>query len=135
MFKLISLLAITLTFWFSPADAAKAVPSGTIAIVEAGPYQLGQTIHFSWTATGLKGNQHPRIQLVCDQSGFVVYGEAQPAPGNAFTLGGGYSLWLETLYRPNSSTCAAQLYFWDFHPTQTYIPLSPVLNFTAAGLP
>ena len=109
--------------------AAKPVPSGTFALVEPGPYHLGDTVHFSWSAD-LKPSQNPRIQVVCFKGSQVVYGEAQDAQGNAFVLGGGWSDWRDV---GGPADCIATLYFWDFHPTQTFNPLAPPIGFHAEG--
>lgn len=109
--------------------------TGTISLDQPNP-ALGDTVTFTWTAEGLHGNQKPRIQIMAyqdvDGDGQVddlVYGEAGPAD-QGFLLGGGSSLWLE---RGGPSHCIATLYYWDFHPVQTFVPLAEPIEFDAAG--
>ena len=127
MFKLLVgvVLAAALSFAAKPVSAA---PS--ISLIESDPH-LGGVVHFNWDDGGLKGNKNPRIQVVCsDTPGHVIYGESQDAVGHAFTLGGSSSPWLNEF--PGPADCVATLYYWDFHPVQTFIPLAEV-SFHAEG--
>lgn len=111
--------------------------TGTIALNPTPDAKLGNTITFNWSAEGLHGNQKPRIQVIAYQDtdgdlqvDDVVYGEAGPA-GQGFLLGGASSLWLNQ-YSNQPAHCVATLYYWDFHPQQTFVPLATV-EFDAAG--
>jgi hypothetical protein len=110
-----------------PAHAAPQPPSGTITLDQADPH-LGDWVTFTWATTGLKGNQHPRIQIMCYQSSALVYGEAGPAT-QSFLLGGASSAWL---YVGGPAECIATLYYWDWHPVQTFVPLASI-GFAAGG--
>lgn len=103
--------------------------SGTIAIAAGSDLRLGGWVSFDWTAENLKGNQDPRIQVTAKQGEEVVYAAADPA-GARFLLGGGSSLWLQ---RGGSASCEAILYYWDWHPQQTFVPLAEPIYFEAAG--
>lgn len=115
--------------------------SGTIAIDPSTSPVLGQPLLFDYTAEGLKGNQHPRIEIVAyqdvDGDGEIddpVYTAAGPADGSGittqpFTLGGTSSEWL---LRGGPAHCVAKLYYWDFHPVQTFVELAR-MEFDAAG--
>lgn len=111
---------------FVTSAQAKAA-SGSISLDQPSP-ALGDTVTFTWSASGLHGNQDPRIQVVCYQGADLVYGAAYAA-GTPFLLGGGSSLWLE---RGGTAHCIATLYYWDFHPVQTFVELASV-EFDAAG--
>jgi hypothetical protein len=115
-------MALVAALWVSTASAAPSTPTGTLSLLTPPPYSLGSTVQFSWSAD-LKKSQNPRIQVVCDQAGVVVYGEAQNAVGHSFKLGGGSSLWLQT---GGPAHCVATLYYWDFHPVQVFNPLASV---------
>ena len=126
------LLALTL----GTVEAAPPVPGGTLTLLTASP-ALGQVASFEYTLSGgvrecPNGgtNKCARIQVVCSQNGNVVYGEAYPAvhPFNIL-LGGGGSVWLSN---GGPADCTATLYYWDFTPVQTFVPLASV-SFTAAG--
>lgn len=134
MLRYLVIVGLASLLFVGSAHAAKAAPSGTIALAEVAPYQIGETVHFAWTASGLKGNQTPRIELNCRLNGEVVYGEAQPTAGNAFLLGGGGSLWLYE-HSHESVDCEAFLYYWDNHPVQHQVILSSPVSFSAGGLP
>jgi hypothetical protein len=102
------------------ASAAKPPRSSTaasITINQAAPH-LGDWVTFTYSVPGTVSS--PRIQIMCYQSGALVYGEAGPAT-QSFLLGGGGSIW-----RTNggAADCVATLYEWDFHPVQTFVPYS-----------
>jgi hypothetical protein len=138
MNKLIALsLALVAAFAImGGVQAAPPVPGGTLTLLTASP-ALGQVASFEYTLSGgvrecPNGgtNKCARIQVVCSQNGNVVYGEAYPAvhPFNIL-LGGGGSVWLSN---GGPADCMATLYYWDFTPVQTFVPLASV-SFTAAG--
>lgn len=122
-----------------PASAAKPVPSGTIAIAPGSQLELGGIVTFDVTVSDLPGNANPRIQVMCYQAGVLVYGVAQnvepayvttpPIDGTSFLLGGGASDWL---VNGGAADCEATLYYWDFKPVQTFVPLASV-SFGAGG--
>lgn len=119
--------------------------SGTISIADGYTAQLGQPLLFAYTTDGLHGNQKPRIQIMAYQdvdgdgnANDLVYGEARdadPVAGGVNRqpfdpLGGGSSLWLQ---RGGPAHCVATLYYWDWHPVQTFVPLAEPIEFDAAG--
>lgn len=108
--------------------AAKPAPSGSIALAPGSDARLGGTVNFVVTTSNLPGNANPRVQVLCYQSGALVYGEAYNV-GTAFLLGGGWSRWLE---RGGPADCHADLYYWDFHPTQVFNWLAGT-DFAASG--
>lgn len=87
----------------STAGAAAAQPS------------LGSSVTFNaGYPTTVK---NPRIEVLCYQSGTLVYGEAGGV-ADTFTLGGGGSLWLTN---GGSADCTANLYYFGQHAgKQTY---------------
>jgi hypothetical protein len=117
--------------------------SGTIVLDQASP-SLGDYVTFTTTTSGLNGSQHPRIEIDCyqdvpfdytDSNGVthtqtdpLVFASAAPAD-QAQQLGGAASVWL---WHGGSAHCTATLYYWDNHPSQTFVPLASV-NFTAGG--
>jgi hypothetical protein len=140
--KYLILAALAAILMIIPASAAKPVPSGTIAIAAGYTAALGEDLLFDFTAD--IGNQNPRIQVNCYQAGAVtsenptglVYGEARDAEAGSSNnsqpfapLGGASSDWLTT---GGPAECVATLYFWDFHPTQTFVPLAEIA-FSAGG--
>ena len=141
--KLFFILAAAIALGLTSVIAAKPVPSGAIAN-PTGDVSLGGAVTFAYTVDDLPGNANPRIQVLCyqdvpfdyaypdgsihTQTDPLVYGEAGPAD-QAFLLGGGMSVWL---LHGGAAECVATLYFWDFHPTQTFVPLAEVA-FSAGG--
>ena len=104
--------------------------SGTIAVDPSTPPQLGQPLNFIVTTSGLHGNESPRVQVAAYQSDVLVYMEARAVselPLNP--LGGAGSDWQRA---GGPAHCVATLYYWDFHPSQTFVPLATV-EFDAAG--
>lgn len=141
---LILFAALAAILMIIPASAAKPVPSGTIAIAAGYTPALGEGLLFDFTVADI-GNQNPRIQILCYQEVAItpenpdglVYGEARDAEvGSSVNsqpfapLGGGSSDWLNDFGGP--ADCIATLYFWDFHPVQTFVPLASV-SFGAGG--
>lgn len=137
-----------------PAHAGPPQPSGTIAIAAGYTPALGDDLLFDYTVSNVPNWANPRIQIECyqdvnnsgiisrtedfDANGFpddLVYAEARNAEselvyGQPFTpLGGGSSLWLD---RGGPAECDAELYYWRFHPVQTYNLLASV-SFAAGG--
>lgn len=139
--KYLFLAALAAFLIVLPVSAAKPVPSGTIAIADGYTPALGDDLLFDFTVEDI-GNKNPRIQILCYQEvtpenpDGLVYGEARDAePGSSFNsqpfapLGGGSSEWL---LNGGPAECVATLYFWDFHPSQTFVPLASV-EFVAGG--
>lgn len=120
--------------------------SGTIAVASGSQLYLGGVVSFDWSTSGLHGNQHPRIEVRCiqdvpfdyidgngvlrTQTDPLVYAEAGPADQD-FLLGAAASVWL---WHGGPAECTALLYYWDFHPSQTQVPLASV-SFHAEGGP
>jgi hypothetical protein len=88
---------------------------------------LGNTVTF---ATGYASNvKNPRIEVLCYQSGDLVYGEAGGV-NDTFQLGGGASTWLST---GGAADCTANLFYFGWHAgTQTYNRLAST-TFSAGG--
>lgn len=120
----------------------KNVATGTIALDPNTPPVLGQPLNFIWGASGLHGQQTPRVQLHAFQDvdadlqvDDLVYGEARACSGDVNALpfdplGGAGSEWLT---RGGPAHCVATLYFWDkVQGQQTFVPLATV-EFDAAG--
>lgn len=142
--KALLLVAIGLALLVGSASAIAAPPvdSGTLTLLTPAP-SLGQPAVFEYTLAGHVNecpnggtNKCARIQVVCDQPvspinpDGVVYGEAKPAiHPTVFVLGGGSSEWLQV---GGPASCIATLYYWDFHPQQTFVPLASV-SFTSDG--
>jgi hypothetical protein len=133
---LVLALGLFLMLGVQSVSAAPPVPSGTLTLLTASP-ALGQVAQFEYTLSGGVNecpnggtNKCARIQVVCSQSGLQVYADAAPAVhSTGFLLGGGSSVWLTN---GGSADCVATLYFWDFHPNQTFVPLASV-SFAAGG--
>jgi hypothetical protein len=120
-----------------PAVAAKPVPSGTISVAAGSELYLGGVVTFDWSVDNI-ANQNPRIEVDCYQGGVLVYAEAHnatpvlgdpPFDGASFLLGGGGSAWKDN---GGPAECVGILYYWDFHPSQTFVPLAEVA-FSAGG--
>ena len=125
-----------------PAHAGKPVASGTIVLDQAAP-ALGDWVTFTTTTANL-GGQNPRVEIDCyqavpfdyswpdgsvhTQTDPLVFASAAPA-NDAQLLGGGGSVWL---YHGGPAECVATLYYWDFHPVQTFVPLASI-SFSAGG--
>lgn len=110
--------------------------TGTLEVDPATPPTLGQPLDFIWTTDGLHGNQKPRIQVVAYQDvdgdgqvDDVVYGEVYAAGTGFVPLGGSGSDWA---IRGGPAHCIATLYYWDYHPQQTFVPLAAI-EFDASG--
>lgn len=133
------------------AFGAKPVPTGTIALDQAG-VSLGDWVTFTTTTSGLNGSALPRIQILCyqdvngsgiisrtedlDANGFVddlVYGEVRNAVndgglyGQPFLLGGGSSDWRT---RGGAAECDTTLYYWG---NQGQFNVLATLSFNAGG--
>lgn len=88
--------------------------------------------YVTFTTTGVPTHQikNPRIEVLCYQSGTLVYGEAG-AITDSFLLGGGGSIWIDNGGGP--ADCTANLFYFDNHgATQTYVLLATT-SFAAAG--
>ncbi len=111
------------------AEAKKPVSgSSTASISLASPLapKLGDWVTFNYSYSGTISS--PRIEIDCYQNGVMTFASAAPAD-QAQQLGGGSSQWLTN---GGSATCNAILYYWDFHPTQTFLWLAQT-SFNAAG--
>ena len=88
--------------------------------------------YVNFTVTGVPTHKikNPRIEVLCYQSGLLVYGEAG-AITDSFLLGGGGSTWIDNGGGP--ADCVANLFYFDNSgPTQTYVQLATT-SFAAAG--
>lgn len=117
-----------------PKEKKMPAQSGTIVLDQPSP-SLGDTVTFTTTTSGLKGNQTPRIYLAAFQAldgdmvvDDLVFGMSRDAT-EGFKLGADTSAWLSN---GGPAHCVAQLYYWDWHPVQTFVPLATV-EFDAAG--
>jgi len=109
--------------------AVNGCASSVTAPVAAPRPHLGGTVNFATTYPKVPGNTVVRIQVICYQSGALVYGEAYNSD-QTFLLGGGWSLWLEN---GGAASCTADLYYWSYKgATQTFVPLSS-MTFEADG--
>lgn len=134
---LAAFILVGLVAFGQPAAAARKTPSGTIAIAAGSDLRLGGVVSFDYTVDGGVNECYPygtnkcaRIQVVCYQGDAAVYAAAEMAPFNSFVLGGGSSAWLTN---GGPATCEATLYYWQWHPVQTFVPLAPSITFEAAG--
>jgi hypothetical protein len=112
----------------SGAEAKKPGPSSSTASItlnQASP-KLGDWVTFSYTGVG--NVQSPRIEIDCYQNGVLTFASAAPAD-QAQQLGGAGSVWLTN---GGSANCTAILYYWDFHPSETFMPLANT-SFAAGG--
>ncbi len=89
---------------------------------------LGGTVTFTVVLPKLAGNTTPRIEVLCYQSGHLVYGEAGGVD-QSFLLGGAMSEWLKT---GGPADCSANLFYWSYNGGQTYNWLAST-GFPAAG--
>lgn len=108
--------------------------TGTISLDQPNP-ALGDTVTFTCTTEGLRGNQDARVEVQAfqdvdgdGQMDDIVYGEAWGI-GVSFLLGSGSSPWLT---RGGPAHCVAKLYYWDNHPAQHQVVLDTI-EFDAAG--
>ena len=122
--------------------AAPPVPSGTLTLLTASP-ALGEIASFEYTLNNVNEcpnggtNKCARLQVICSQAvseanpDGIVYGEAMPAvhPTDVLLGGTGISEWLQV---GGPADCVATLYYWDFHPSQVFVPLASV-SFSAGG--
>lgn len=93
-------------------------PAASVTLNQVDPH-LGDWVTFSYSAD-VTGGKDLRIEVMCRRDGQVVYGEAGPA-GQSFLLGGAMSTWYTT---GGAAECVATLYYWDFHPAQTFVALA-----------
>ena len=127
MSRILAGLALAL-FLASPVSAASA-----ISLDQPSP-SLGSTVTFSTTVDPARYDcvghaRCARIEVLCYQSGSLVYGEAG-ALDHTFRLGGGGSIWL-TVGGP--ADCIANLFRFDNSgPVQTYV-LFASTSFAAGG--
>lgn len=111
------------------AEARKPGSSTTAAssiTLNQAPVKLGDWVTFSYSFTGNVAS--PRIEVDCYQNGVMTFATAAPA-SDPVLLGGSGSVWL---WSGGPATCTATLYYWDFHPNQTFMPLATT-TFTAGG--
>lgn len=109
-----------------PGSGGGQVSQGSTIRLNASDPHLGDWVTFSYTTPETR--QSIRIQIMCTQDGVVTYGMADAATA-AFELGGGSSAW-----RTNGgeADCTATLYYWDWRPIQTFVPLAET-SFRAGG--
>ena len=124
-----------------PVSAVKPVPvTATIALATADPH-FGGIVTF--TATAPRRIKVPRVEVLCFQSGTLVYGETgslaqalgdgtDPLGYSGFLLGGAGSIWVYQF--PNTpASCVANLFYFDNSgPAQLFVVLAST-SFEAAG--
>jgi hypothetical protein len=108
------------------AEARKPVSGSSTAgiTLNQGAPHLGDWVTFTYNTGGNVSS--PRIEVDCYQNGTMVFAAAGPA-SDAVLLGGAGSAWLTN---GGPASCTATLYYWDFHPNQTLVPLAST-NFNA----
>ncbi|MFA7249466.1 MAG: hypothetical protein WC273_07505 [Dehalococcoidia bacterium] len=99
------------------------VATASVSLDQTAP-ALGDSVTFSYTVPG--GVSHPRIRLVCSQSGVAVYGWDDYAD-QPFLLGGHGSQWLTN---GGPADCHADLYRSSSTGVMT---MYATLDFAAAG--
>lgn len=136
-FLAVALAAALVLSFAVPVLAAKPADGPTsIALVTPDPH-FGGTVTFAVTFskadakyayTGRGGGA--RIEVLCYQSGALVYGEAGTYL-DSFLLGGGWSLWIDN--GGGAASCVANLFRFDNGASvQTYVVLAST-SFDAAG--
>jgi hypothetical protein len=75
---------------------------------------LGDNVTFD--ASFANNVKNPRIQVLCYQSGALVYGMAGPWD-QEFLLGGSMSTWFLT---NGDADCVATLYYWSYQGSQKF---------------
>ncbi len=117
------------------AASAKAAPSGSISGPnEAGPYTYGDSVTFTTSTSGFKGNAHPMVSVRCyqDVNGdglvltptIIVDGKEVTNPDFAWVVLGdpNYSFPLGTsLDSSQSATCVATLHSYSWKGGQESI--------------
>ncbi len=130
------LLIATLALVFVPVALAGLPPasSGSVSVAAGSDLSYQGQVTFDYTYPNHLNN--PRIYVECDQNGSLVYGEAGRA-SDTFTLGGGWSLWVEAGGGP--ADCTATLYYfktgnheWNGSGQQVYVELAQT-TFHAGG--
>ena len=109
------------------AEAAKPPPAApaSITLNDAAP-RLGGMVTF--TVTGVANVKAPRIEVLCYKDGVLGWATAG-AYTEAFKLGGDSSDWQRA---GGAAQCTANLFYWNWHPVQTYNRLAST-SFAAAG--
>lgn len=133
-FALLLSLTVYLAVAVSSASARSVSPSiklssvsGSAAAAVAQP-ALGTSVTF---ATVVPTNvKNPRVEVLCYQAGALVYGEAG-APGDAFLLGGGGSIWLYS--GGGAASCVANLYYFGQVAGKSTAVYLATTSFNAAG--
>lgn len=133
MRNLIALATFAL-FLAAPVAWAGNLPdagSGSISVAAGSVLSYQGRVSFDYSYPGHLNN--PRVYVECDQDGSLVYGEAGGASGT-FTLGGGWSLWVEAGGGP--ADCVATLFYfgvegqsnkeWNGRGQQVYVQLAQV---------
>jgi hypothetical protein len=125
------------TFTGQPAGAgsvlARSTSSSSIALASVGggaatvQPSLGSTVTFSTTYPS--STKNPRIEVLCYQSGSLVYGEAGSVT-YTFLLGGGGSTWLSA---GGAVSCQANLFYFFWKGGQQYYQVLASTRFDAAG--
>ena len=106
------------------------VPTGTISGPnEDAPYAFGDSVTFTVTSDGLKGNQYPMVyvQAHAVEDGTLLYGQLAH-PEETFVLGGGSSAWHSDR---RDAHCTADVRIYGQHD-QGQVVLDSV-EFDAAG--
>lgn len=131
MRKLLGVLSAAL-FFAAPVVWAGNLPepgSGLIAVAAGSVLTYQGQVRFDYSFPGHLNN--PRVYVACYQAGDLVYGEAGGA-GDTFTLGGGWSLWVERGGGP--ADCEATLFYfgvngqpnkeWNGRGQQVYVQVA-----------
>jgi hypothetical protein len=126
-------LAACLAFAVSPAMSGKVTPSIKVnqvfnggLVAQSGP-SLGSSVTFT---TVIPQNVNtPRVEVLCDQNGAIVYGEGG-SPNDSFLLGGGGSTWLSN---GGPASCVANLYYFTWKGGQPATVYLATTSFDATG--
>jgi hypothetical protein len=113
-------VAVLFALAITVLPTAHVSAAATITLDQPAPVTLGEYVTF--TTTGIPNHiKNPRIEVLCDRAGALVYGEAGGI-ADAFLLGGGGSIWLDT---GGPADCTANLFYFDNSgPSQTYVQLA-----------
>lgn len=122
LIALLTLAALAVVGGAPTVHAAPSAPSGTIVLNESGPFTLDDTVTFSTTVSGLKGNQWPMVYLVCysDLDGGLLVGQLDH-PDADFLIGGGWSPWRDPENAGEDGTCIGRLYAYSKQGDITFL--------------
>ena len=113
------------------ATIALTLPTGMVAAASSGIWPaIGDSVSFTVTFPKSVEKFSPSIQVLCYQSGKLVYGEAGPYT-QSFRLGGSGSAWLY-YSSTTGADCIADLFYWSYQGGQKFNLLAST-DFDAAG--